>query len=484
MLEALHHVDGRWSDLGRTDRFASLDPATGRELGHVAEGGAPEMEAAIAAARRTFDLTRWSHDPRWRARVLLNMGQRLETSLETLVALLTRENGKLLGESRVEVQNAVSMCFYNAGLARNLFGRTVEVEPDIHALLPREAIGVAGIIVPWNAPMGLLFRSLTAALAAGCTAVIKAAPQTALTTAAALRIALDDPILPPGVVNLINESGSAAAEALVASPPVDVISYTGSTHVGKRIMAAAAATLKRVNLELGGCTPVIVGRDADLAVTVPAIVRAGLIFAGQQCVAATRILVHESRADEALERLRSAVGRVIVGPGSDPRSEMGPLIDTRARDRVHALVRESRSAADIVIEGRIPDTSPTGSAFLTPTLLKVRDRAGRICTEEIFGPVLTIDTFADDEEALAIANGTRYGLAASVWSCDGTWAHRMSRRLRAGTVWINSHGRFAPEIEVGGYKESGLGRLFGQQGLDDFLQTKHISWPLPPSPYS
>ena len=158
---------------------------------------------------------------------------------------------------------------------------------------------------------------------------------------------------------------------------------------------------------------------------------------------------------------------------------MGPLIDIRARDRVHALVREAHSAADVIVESGIPDAGPAGSAFLTPSLLKVRDRNCRICTEEIFGPVLTIDTFGDDEEALAIANGTRYGLAASVWSPDGTWVRRMARRLRAGTVWINSHGRFAPELEVGGYKESGIGRLFGQQGLDDFLQTKHISWPLP-----
>ncbi|MGH3579917.1 MAG: aldehyde dehydrogenase family protein, partial [Mycobacterium sp.] len=196
MLEALHHVDGRWSDLGGTARFVSVDPATGRELGHVVDGGAPAIDAAIAAARRTFDQTHWSNDPRWRARVLLNMGQRLETNLESIATLLTQENGKLLSESRVEVTNAVSMCFYTAGLARNLFGRTVEVEPDVYALLPREAVGIAGIIVPWNAPIGLLFRSLTAALAAGCTVVIKAAPQTALTTAAALRIALDDPMFP------------------------------------------------------------------------------------------------------------------------------------------------------------------------------------------------------------------------------------------------------------------------------------------------
>lgn len=481
MLEALNFVDGAWSDLGRAARFTSHDPATGEVLGEVVDSDPQDAERAIAAARRAFDATIWSHEPRRRSRVLLEMAARLEAQAESIIRLLTLENGKLLAESRIEVTNAISMCYYNAGLARNLFGRTAEIEPDVFAFLPREAAGVAGIIVPWNAPIGLLFRALAAALAAGCTIVIKAAPQTALTTAAALRIALDDPTLAAGVVNLINERGSAAAEALVASPQVDVLSYTGSTQIGKRIMAAAASTLKRVNLELGGCNPAIIGRDVDLRQAVPAITRAGLIFAGQQCVAATRVLVHRSRFDAALEAFCAAVSGTVVGAGGDPRSQMGPLIDVRSRDRVQALIRAAAARNEILIEGQVPAGSPPGSSLLGPSLVRILDRGSPICAEEIFGPVITLDAFDDDGEALAIANGTRYGLAASVWSTDGLWANRLARRIRAGTVWINCHGRFFPEIEVGGFKESGIGQLFGQQGLDDFLQTKHICWPTPPA---
>ena len=354
----------------------------------------------------------------------------------------------------------------------------LEIEPDRLGLLPREALGVAAIIVPWNAPIGLLFRSLAAALAAGCTVVIKPHPLTSLTSAAVLQAVMANGALPPGVVNVVHEAADAAAKAMVASPDVDVISYTGSTAVGKRIMAAGAATLKRLNLELGGSTPCIIYADADLPKAVSALVAAGMIFSGQQCVAASRILVHRSRVEEAVDLFRGRLAKVVVGRGCDTGVDMGPLIDHANRDRVAAMVARAGELNEIVLKGADLAAPHDKGAFLSPSLVRVRDRGSEIANEEVFGPVLSIDSFDDEEEAISQADRTRLGLAASVWSQNLKRAQRTALRLRTGTVWINSHGRFSPELEVGGYKESGLGRLFGQQGLDDFLQTKHISWDL------
>ncbi|MEY3136897.1 MAG: hypothetical protein RL580_629 [Pseudomonadota bacterium] len=471
-------IEGTWRDALDGRQASSTDPATGLVIGRFADGGHAETELAIAAARHAFFKTTWSRDPRRRAAALLAMADRLDAAREELARLLTAENGKLLSDSLMEITNAASMCRYNAGLARNLFGRVSEVEPGLMAMLPREAIGVAGVIVPWNAPIGLLFRSIAPALAAGCTVVIKPAPQTALVTARAIDIVVSAGALPPGVLNLILETGSEGARTLVASPDVDVISYTGSTAIGKRIMADGAKTLKRLNLELGGITPSIVLQDADLDRVVPTLVKAGMIFAGQQCVAVSRVLVHRARADEVTARLAESLGKIIVGPGSEPVTEMGPLIDVANRDRVLTLVKDAAREHEVVLAGAIPETRPAGSAFLTPSLIRIRDRESALTRDEIFGPVLTIDRFEDADEAVALANDTRLGLAVSVWNSDLRLAQKMAQSLRFGTVWINQHGRFHHEVEIGGYKESGLGRLNGQTGIDDFLQTKHIGWSL------
>jgi len=471
-------VDGRWCAAADGRRAESIDPATGQVIGDFADGGSADAAAAIAAARSAYDRTSWSREPRRRAAALLAMADRLESAQGPLGDLLTAENGKPLGDSKMEVANAASMCRYNAGLARNLFGRVTEIEPDLMAMLPREAIGVAGVIVPWNAPIGLLFRSLAPALAAGCTVVVKPAPQTALVTAQALAAVLDPAVVPPGVVNLVTETGSDVARALVASPDVDVISYTGSTAVGKRIMADGARTLKRLNLELGGITPAIVLQDTDIERTLPVLVKAGMVFAGQQCVAISRILVHRARLDEFAHRLAERLAKLVVGPGSSPGTEMGPLIDVANRDRVAALVRGATIDHEVLLQGGIPEGAPEGSAFLRPSLVRLRGRETELTREEIFGPVLALETFDHPDEAVAIANGTRLGLAASLWTSDLATAMRMASSLRFGTVWINQHGRFHHEVEIGGYKESGLGRLNGQTGIDDFLQTKHISWSL------
>jgi betaine-aldehyde dehydrogenase len=472
-------INGGPEPIQGRDRFPSIDPARGIQLGTVADATVADGEASIAAARRAFDHSTWRQSPMLRATVLLAFADRLERAGPEIAALLTAENGKLLRQSQHEIAIAVSELRYYAGLARNLFGRTIELAPGLHSLLQREAAGVAGIIVPWNAPVILLIRSLAPALAAGCTAVIKTAPQTALVSDAVLECLLGIDGLPPGVCNALSESGSAIAELLVDSRHVDVISYTGSTGVGRRIIVASAATMKRLNLELGGSAPCVIFDDADLDAAVAGLVSAGLVMSGQQCVAANRLLVHEKLSAEAAERFISAIQSVRVGPGDEPTSDMGPMIDLANRDRMLRLATTASTHAELLVEPRIPDSPALArGAFITPGLLRVRDRSAKFLQEEVFGPLLSLDTFQDDEEAIHLANGTPYGLAASVWSRNLARCQRAASRIRSGTVWINSHGRLLPETETGGYKQSGLGRLHGVEGLNDFMQTKHTQWQL------
>ncbi len=376
----------------------------------------------------------------------------------------------------MEIELSVSELRYYAGLARNIFGRVIELEADLYSMIGKEPAGVAAIIVPWNAPVILLVRSLAPALAAGCTCVIKAAPQTALTSAAVLRLLSEITDLPAGVVNSFSETGHAGAKLLVEAAEVRVISYTGSTQVGKQIAAAATSTMKRVNLELGGSAPVILLDDADLGSAVPQIVRAAIFMSGQQCVAASRLLVSSKLLQEAMSLFARALMGVVVGPGSEPATQMGPMIDLAARDRILRMLDAVSAPDEIVVRGAVLGGDQDVGAYVTPSLVHVRDPQSPLITDEIFGPILTVQSFDTDAEALERANASRFGLAASVWSADLARAQRVARRIEAGTVWINMHGALHPEVETGGYKESGVGRLHGVDAMNEFLQSKHTAW--------
>lgn len=476
---ARHWIAGTWAASADRSESVTVDPADGTEVCRYADGGRPEAEAAIAAAREVYDRSGWAHDPRRRARALLEMADALDARRQALGELLCRENGKPLGECLHEVAISSSELRFYAGLARTNFGRVMETEPGQMSMIAREPMGVAGIIVPWNAPLILLVRSLGPALAAGCTAVIKHAAQTAGTSALACEAFAAAASLPAGSVNAFAERGADGARHLVASTDVDVVSYTGSTHVGKQIMADAAGTLKRLNLELGGSAPCIVAEDADLARTAAALVKAGMIMAGQQCVAASRIIVHEKVYDAFAGLLRDALAAMVIGRGGDPATQLGPLIDARSRERVERVAADAVAggARALLAPGR-PGGPLARGAFLSPGLLQVDDPAAPILHQEIFGPVLTLQRYARETEAVQRANDSRFGLAASVWSADLRRAQRIAQQVKAGTVWLNMHGRLAAEIETGGFKESGLGRLHGVQGLEEFLQTKHVAWDL------
>lgn len=475
-MNGLSWIAGKWRASASGQAAASIDPATGKTIGLFDDADIDSVRAALAAAADAFYDTDWGTTPRLRASVLLKFADLLETSRRTIAELLTAEHGKPISQSLVEVDLSVSELRYYAGLARNIFGRVIELESGLHSMIGKEPAGVTAIIVPWNAPIILLIRSLAPALAAGCTCVIKAAPQTALTSAAVLRLLAQVPDLPPGVVNSFSETGHEGAKLLVEAPQVRVISYTGSTHVGKQIAAAATATMKRVNLELGGSAPVILLEDADLQSAVPQIVRAAVFITGQQCVAASRLLVANERLAEAKSLFAKALQDIVVGPGDDPSTQMGPMIDCAARDRMLRLVESVSQPDEVVVRGTALGGNHSAGAFVTPSLVQVRDPQSPLITEEIFGPILTLQSFDNDEQALERANASRFGLAASVWSADLARAQRLARRIEAGTVWINMHGALHPEVETGGYKESGVGRLHGVDAMNEFLQSKHTAW--------
>ncbi|MBT8455236.1 MAG: aldehyde dehydrogenase family protein [Rhodobacteraceae bacterium] len=466
---ARHYIDGDWVSEGGPLQD-SLNPATFDTLGQFYPGSGALTAAAASAARSAFFETAWSQSPRLRAQALFEIADRLEAAKDEIADLVVAENGKIRSEAMGETMGAISETRYYAGLARNIRGTMQETAPGNMSLFNREAAGVAGVIVPWNAPVTLLMRSLAPALAAGCTTVIKPAQQTPLVHARIMEAITSAPSLPKGVVNSVNENGIEVGQAMTVSPDIDVISFTGSSRTGAAIMAAAAPTLKRVGLELGGKAPAIIFDDADLDLAVKELTHGSLAMAGQICVAAARFLVHDKIAAEFEARITNAFQQVRTGPGSDPASDMGSLIDEANRKRVEALLEQAADEGEVLLKGERLGQG----AFLTPSLFRIDDLQSSLVQEELFGPLVSVESFADEAEAIHKANATPYGLAASVFSTDGARAMRAARAIRGGTVWINSHLRLFAEGETGGYGKSGLGRLHGPEGLHDFLETKHI----------
>lgn len=473
--QALNLINGQWQPSHSGQFEASLNPADGSVIGRYPASEAVDAEAAMVAARRAFDRPDWAQSPRLRQMVMLKWADRLEARSDELARLLTLENGKVLAQSRGEIGGAISEIRYYAGLTRYIPGHVFEVEPGVYSTLLKEPAGVAGIIVPWNAPVVLLIRSLTPALAAGCTTVIKPAPQTALITAAVLAELHAVAELPRGVLNLVSERGHAVAQALTTSPEVDVISFTGSNATGQRIMAAAAPTMKKLSLELGGKSCCLVFDDVDVARIAPQLAAAATIISGQQCTAARRVLVHASRYAEMKAELSQALQALVVAPGQAAGAQVGPLIDAPAHQRVsQEIARATELADEVILRGGRPAGLPASGHFMTPTLVAHRDTHAFFVQDEIFGPFVVLEQFEDEQEAVQRANHTEYGLSASVWTRDGSRQMRVARALRNGTVWLNDHNKLFAEAETGGYRRSGLGRLHGYDALNDFMEIKHI----------
>ncbi|CAM3110606.1 aldehyde dehydrogenase family protein [Prescottella defluvii] len=470
---ARNYIGGHWVPSETTG--TSYSPATGEPLGTYYEADAAQVHDAIRIARHTFATHAWRRDRQLRARVLEEMADRIEAASGELAMLLARENGKILPEADFELSLTPSKLRYYAAQALTDSGGGGRVRDGVYSMLLSEPIGVAGVIVPWNSPVVLAVRSFAPALAAGCTVVMKMAAQTALVNARLAELLADCPSLPDGVLNIFTESGSDGAKLLVSSPDVNAVSYTGSTAVGRQIMAAGGATLKRLSLELGGKTPMIVFDDADLDAAVGTIVAGITTFTGQFCMTGSRILVQRSIADRVREALVPALARVHVGPGDDDTSHMGPMIDVASRDRLEALLAEHAGDAEILVRGGRPDDPALDDgAYFRPALLAVDDVNSPLVQRELFGPVATFEVFDTEDDAVRMANATEYGLAASVWTRDGARGLRMADALDAGTVWTNGWAVVLDQFEEGGYKQSGLGRLNGRRALEEFQEYKHV----------
>ncbi|HWS87665.1 MAG TPA: aldehyde dehydrogenase family protein [Pyrinomonadaceae bacterium] len=472
---ALHWVGGRWLDSG--EHSESVNPATGEVIGGYAMGGRREAGLAVTAALRAFRETDWKENRPRRARVLNAMAARFEARAEDLARLLSTEVGKVLPDARFETATVPPNLRFNAALALTEYGRAAEVGADGLSVVIRQPVGVAGIFAPWNAPIALGIRSLAPALAAGCTAAVILPKETAQVNALIGEVISETEGLPPGVVNVLT-GGREGLEYLVESPDVPVISFTGSTRTGRAISAAGAALLKRFGLELGGKAPMVIFDDADLDAAVAKVAAGLTVFAGQFCMTGSRAIVQRGIAERFRAALAERLEKVRVGPASDARSEMGPLINKANVERVNRLVEEAVAAgAKVVVRGGPATEGPLAKgSFYRPTLLEVTDSALPIVRQEVFGPVLTMQVFDTEAEAVSLANDSEYGLSASVWSRDVDRPLRVARALEAGTVWINDWANMHDEFEEGGFKQSGRGRLRGQAGLDDFLEFKHIAF--------
>ncbi|MEM6576008.1 MAG: aldehyde dehydrogenase family protein [Pseudomonadota bacterium] len=479
-------IDGRWVDPTEAGQpvplIETLNPSSAERLGAVPAAGEPDIDRAVAAARRCFEEDWSQRDARARSTALRKMAELVDGQRDFLACLETMDIGTpvaLTGGQMVD--SWIDALEYFAGAPSRIAGETLSApgswrftgrESQIYTL--KEPLGVVGAILPWNAPGSFFINKVAPALAAGCTMVIKPAEQAPL-TALYLAQLFEEAGLPPGAINVVTGDGAAAGQSLARHLDVDKITFTGSTAVGQSIMRDGADSLKRLTLELGGKSAFVVMSDADMDSAIQFLVMMGVFSAGQFCMCPSRVFVEKSIIDRFNEKLAAAMGSVNIGSALDHNTQMGPLITRQQRSRVTALVDGARQeGAEVLLGGKELDT---GGFHYHPTLLFHPDTRLEIAREEVFGPVLLSVPFDENdlEGVIGLANETHYGLAASVWTNNLKLASTMVRRFQAGIVGINSHGFVDPRAPFGGVKHSGLGREFGVEGLESFLETKTVT---------
>jgi len=471
-------IGGRWVGPHAGGTIEVIDPATARRIATVSAATAPDVDAAVAAARAAFEAGPWSAmSGGARAKLLWALADRIAADARVLAELETLDNGKPLSETlAIDIPVGAELLRYMGGWATKLNGESVHIgEPgDFQAYTLREPVGVVGQIIPWNFPLLMALLKIGPALAAGCTIILKPAEQTPL-TALRLGALMLEVGFPPGVINILTGYGETAGAAMSAHGGIDKIAFTGSTEVGRRVVAAAAGNLKRVSLELGGKSPMIVMPDADVDAVLAGAVPGIFFNAGQSCMAGSRLIVHETLAAPIIEGMIARAKGIRIGSGFDPSTQVGPLVSQQQLERVQAHIASGLSeGATLVAGGQRVDRE---GYFLEPTIFTGVTPTMTIAREEIFGPVLCVSTFTGTnlDDIAALGNDTAYGLAASVWTNNLTVAHRMIRKLKSGQVWINAHHVGGPDLPVGGYKQSGWGRELGRAGVEMYTEVKAVA---------
>jgi aldehyde dehydrogenase (NAD+) len=472
-------IDGRELGADGGDELESVNPATGDPWATIPRGTAADIDAAVAAAKAALPVWR-SLSALERAARLRRMGDLVAQRAAPLAEIETRDNGKIIVDTSIETPACAQMWYYHAGAADKLHGDTIEISPQSFNFTRREPIGVIGVIIPWNSPLSLFSAKVAAPLAAGNTVVVKPAEQAAC-SCLALAPLFEEAGFPPGVVNIVSGLGEEAGDALVRHPDVGRITFTGSTETARAISAAAAGTLKQLAFELGGKSPNIVFADADLDAAAIGVSTMGLFTggAGQTCVAGSRVLVERAIHDDLLARVEKIAAGIVLGDPMDRATTMGPVVSDEQFARVRSYLQLGMTeGAAIAFGGRsgaelFASSSPFAAGYyVEPTLFHEADNSMRIAREEIFGPVGVVIPFDDDDEAVAIANDSTYGLACGVWTSNLKRAHRMVRDVEAGAVWVNAYRRIHWAVPFGGFKESGYGRDSGMESVLESTQLK------------